>query len=314
MANVRTDLALEAHEAFGGRAVPGVEVEEERGEDDIAVTRVSVTNEEGARQLGKPQGHYVTVESRNLRHHDPDHARKVGEVVSREIRAFLGEGESDILVVGLGNWNATPDALGPRVVGQVLVTRHLKRVLGEATDEGFRTVSALAPGVLGITGIETFEIVQGVVDRTHPDVVTAVDSLAASNIDRIGTTVQISDTGIHPGSGVGNRRGGLTRETLGARVLAIGVPTVVHAVTLARTALTALRPHLGPAPAFDGLLDRLSEDKDFLRDALGESFTSLVVTPKEIDVMMRDLSHIVAGALNTAFHEGVDLGEFALYA
>ena len=314
MGSVRTDLAIEAHESLGRPEIPGVHVEEERGAADIAITRVRVAGEEGSRRLGKPPGRYVTVESKNLRRHDPEHARKVGEAVSHEIAAFLDEGERAILVVGLGNWNATPDALGPRVVGQVLVTRHLQRLLGEATDEGFRTVSALAPGVLGLTGIETSEIVQGVVDRTRPDVVAAVDSLAASNIERIGTTVQISDTGIHPGSGIGTGRGGLTRETLGTRVLAVGVPTVVHAMTLARNAVQGVKSRLGQTQGASERLEELSDDPGLLKELLGDSFGSLVVTPKEIDVMIRDLSHIVAGALNTAFHRDVDLGEFALYA
>lgn len=318
MPSVYTDLALEAHEALGKPRLPGVRVEEKKLQDGIQVTRVEVVDEVGAQRLGKPIGHYVTVESKKLRRHDREHAAKVGKAVSKEITAFITPQEiQKVMVVGLGNWKATPDALGPRVVGRVLVTRHLKGLLDEEVDKGLRTVTAIAPGVLGLTGVETSEIVHGVASRTEPDMIVAIDSLAASSIDRIGTTIQISDAGIHPGSGVGNRRSGLTKEIMGIPVVAIGVPTVVHAMTIAKDTVTALTDRLKRDGKYAGTLSELEQivqEQGLFEEVLGHAIGELVVSPKEIDVMIEDLSRLIAGALNTALHPGIDLGEFSLYA
>ena len=316
MPNVRTDLAMEAHEALGKVDIPGVRVEEEVPSGDIRISRVEITGEEGARRLGKPIGRYVTVESRRLREHDPEHAQKVGEAVSRELAGFLGPGDDPVLVVGLGNWNATPDALGPKVIERVLVTRHLKKTLQAEVGTGLRTVSAVAPGVLGLTGIESLEMVEGLSRQVEPRLVLAIDALAAAHVERIGATIQISDTGIHPGSGVGNRRGGLTFETLGRRVIAIGVPTVVHAMTVAKEALRTLAERLGGDVSWQDIERSLGGDYDDARfeEVLGPELGALVVTPKEIDIMIHDLTRIMAGAINTALHPDIDLGEFALFS
>ncbi len=316
MPNVRTDLAMEAHEALGKVDIPGVRVEEETPAEDIRVSRVEIAGEEGARRLGKPLGRYVTVESQRLREHDPEHAQRVGEVVSTELAGFLKPGDDPVLVVGLGNWNATPDALGPKVIDRVLVTRHLKETLEPEVRAGLRTVSAVAPGVLGLTGIESLEMVEGLSRQVEPRLVIAIDALAAAHVERIGATIQISDTGIHPGSGVGNRRGGLTFETLGRRVIAIGVPTVVHAMTVAKQALKTLAERLGDDVSWRDIERSLGGDYDDARfeEVLGPALGALVVTPKEIDIMIHDLTRIMAGAINTALHPDIDLGEFALFS
>ena len=295
--HVRTDLAVEAKDALGGQ-LPGVDTVEETREEGVAITRVGVTPE-GAEHLGKAPGRYVTIGSRRLRQHDPEHATLVGRILRDELQKFFQPRPESVLVVGLGNWHATADALGPKVVARVLVTRHLRSLLPEAERAGLSAVAAFSPGVLGITGVETAEVVEGLVDRIGPDLVVAVDALAALDVARILTTIQITDTGISPGSGVGARRPSLTRERLGCGVVAIGVPTVVHATTIAEEAIS-----------------RLTEEDlgDAERARLAEMFGELVVTPKEIDRQVADLSRLIAGALNSALHPEVDLGEWSLFA
>ncbi|HCC32810.1 MAG TPA: GPR endopeptidase, partial [Clostridiales bacterium] len=213
------------------------------------------------------------------------------------------------------NWQVTPDSLGPRVVGQLLVTRHLQQSAPPELMGGLRAVCAVAPGVLGLTGIETGEILRGVVDRVRPKMVLAVDSLAARKVGRIMTTVQIADTGIHPGSGVGNRRLGITEETLGVPVVAIGVPTVVHAGVIAGDLLEELVGQLEQDIRFRESLGQIAES---VRGWLSERGSSgnmreLVVTPKQIDGMIRQVARVVAGGLNLALHPGIDADDLAQY-
>jgi spore protease len=299
----RTDLAVEAKAVLdAGEGLPGVEETVEEPSEGVHVSRVAVTSPEGARALRKPEGRYVTVTAPGLRRHDPEHAARVGRVLTREIALLLPGRPRSVLVVGLGNWHATADALGPKVVGRLLVTRHLHEVLPEAELRGLGSVAAFSPGVLGLTGVETAEVVLGLCDRIRPELVIAVDALAALDVGRILTTVQLTDTGIAPGSGVGSRRRAIAPSTLGCGVLAIGVPTVVHAATIAEAALERVlgeegRKALGAA-----------------RPTLAEVFGDLVVTPKEIDRQVEDLARLVAGALNAALHPEVDLGEYALFA
>jgi len=315
----RTDLAIEAHRDAqkASRRLSGVRADE-RTEDGITISEVVVETPEGAEAVGKPVGRYVTFESRQLRRHDREHAAAVGKHLSRVLVDMLpaGEGLSEALVVGLGNWQATPDALGPRVVSRLLVTRHLRSVVPAEVQRNMRPVAALAPGVLGITGIETGEMVRAVVDRLQPGFVIAIDALAARSVERIASTIQVADTGIQPGSGVGNHRAALNRETLGVPVLAIGVPTVVHAITIARDTIQGLIEELKEDVQFYEVLDELYDKQ---RDALiahvlGESVGDLMVTPKEIDAQIEDLSRLIAGALNTSLQPGIDIGEFGLYS
>lgn len=315
---IRTDLAVEAHRAaqVGLRAVPGVRSHEE-SDQDLTISEVVVETEEGERAVGKPIGRYVTLTSRRLRQHDREHAQHVGERLSRELaQLYPKEERAEALVVGLGNWQATPDALGPQVVERMLVTRHLKHVLNDDLRRHVRPVAALAPGVLGITGLETSEVVRAIVEREKPAFVVAVDALAARSVERIATTIQVSDAGIQPGSGVGNHRAAITRETLGVPVIAIGVPTVVHAMTIARDTLDRLIEELRDDMHFYEILDQLCDRQKeaMLAQVLGEAMGDLMVTPKEIDIQIQDMSRLIAGALNTSLQPGIDIGEFALYA
>lgn len=252
----RTDLAIEAHQtlAQGGREVPGVRVETE----DLGfatVTRTMIEDDLGAQIMGKAKGTYVTIQCEGLTGHDRDLERDVSRALGEEIKAFLRRnGITDsqmLLVVGLGNWNATPDNVGPLTISKLLVTRHLHeyRVLDEELLGKMRPLAALSPGVLGLTGIESAEIVYALVQQIRPAAVVCVDALASMSVERIGKAVQLSDAGINPGSGVGNLRKGLTPETLGVPVLAIGVPTVIYATTIVSEALDALEKEAASQPA-----------------------------------------------------------------
>ena len=303
---VRTDLALEAIGA--SQPMPGVRVEEERGQGYV-VTRVTVTTPEAAQRLGKPPGRYVTIESPGFRKRDRQLQERVANVLARELGAMLPDRpDASFFVVGLGNWNATPDSLGPEVVHRLLVTRHLQDYVPADLKGGLRSVAALAPGVLGLTGIETGDVIRGIVQQIRPDVVIAVDALAARNIERIMTTIQIADTGIHPGSGVGNHRAAVTRETLGIPVVAIGVPTVVHAHTIAYDTLDALTRSLQEQSALFRTLGQMPEadKRRLIEEVLGPAVGDLMVTPKEIDVFVEEMATVVASGLNAALHPRLD--------
>jgi spore protease len=322
---IRTDLALEAKEFAAGKTggqIPGISAETEE-DNGIKVTRMDVETEEGAKAIGKMRGHYVTIEVPELRGRDSELQSRVADRFAREFEHFLVKlnipADANVLIVGLGNWNVTPDALGPVVVENVLVTRHLFQLMPDQVGPGYRQVSALAPGVMGLTGIETSEIVQGIVERSRPDLVIAIDALASKALERVNTTIQIADTGIHPGSGIGNKRKGLNRETLGIPVIAIGVPTVVYASTIVSSAIEMLLNHMkervdGTREIF-GVLDRLAEDErlQFVREVLGPLGQDLLVTTKEIDGFIEDIANVIATGLNAALHEAVRMDNAAAY-
>jgi spore protease len=209
--NIRTDLAMEAREMAqeqGRHDIPGVQVENFKAEEDISITRVEVVSEIGEKNIGKPIGNYITLETPGIRDRDPVYEELVKKCLADEIRRLVNlNKDSVILVVGLGNWNVTADAVGPKVVDRVLVTRHIFEYVPDQVDERMRRICAVAPGVLGITGVETGEIVKGIVDKVQPDLVIAIDALASRKTERIGSTIQIADTGISPGSGIGNKLG-----------------------------------------------------------------------------------------------------------
>jgi spore protease len=248
----------------------------------------------------------VTLEAPSLRDRDPTLEERVSYCLARELKPLLPPIDRNFtaLVVGLGNWNITPDALGPRVVSKMMITRHLLRVIPDQVDERVRPVCALAPGVLGITGIETAEIIQGVVEKITPSVVFVIDALASRRTDRISTTIQLSDTGLNPGSGIGNNRGALDRNTLGVPVIAIGVPMVVYATTIVRDALDIMAQE---APQIsmpqDDALQRL------LDQVIAKKLGDLVVTPKEIDTIVDDVARVVSTGLNLLIHDGVTIDE-----
>ena len=292
MRDVRTDLAMER---AGGETGRGVEVNS-RCQGAVETTLVRIVNREAAQRLNKAEGEYWTLQHPCLSELAPEERMRMAELTAREIRRML-PGEGEVLVVGLGNRYMTADALGSRTAEGVYVTRHLDA--GERRK--LRPVSAMAPGVLGITGVETAEMVRGVVERIRPKAVIAVDALAAMETSRICTTIQVTDTGIRPGSGVGNHRAGLTRETLGVPVIAVGVPMVVYASTIVRDALKEMLAQGSTAEKAEAMAERLAQG------ALGE----LVVTPRSIDELVAHLADTLALAINTALQPAFTVEELS---
>lgn len=282
----RTDLALEASESLKttGQQENGILIEEEyQKKTDIRITCVRITNEEAEQAVGKPKGTYITLESPALLYEDEGYHREISTELARQIKKLLSkEQRQSLLVVGLGNKEVTPDALGPLAVGNLCITRHLE-------PKG-QTISAIVPGVMAQTGMETAEIVKGIVNETRPTAVIAIDALAARSTRRLNATIQIADTGIHPGSGVGNHRHGLTEESLGVPVLAIGVPTVVDAATIV-------------GDAMGQLLDTMeeTEKRKLIHGMLDERLKNLFVTPKDIDETVKRISYTISEAINMAF-------------
>lgn len=286
----RTDLALEASESLKttGQSDNGILVDEEyQKQKDIRITSVKITNEEAERAVGKPKGTYITLESQSLLYEDEDYHREISKELAGLIKKLLAEEDSrSVLIVGLGNKNITPDALGPLVADNLCINRHYRK-------DG-QCISAIVPGVMAQTGMETAEVVRGIVKETEPTAVIAIDALAARSTRRLNTTIQVADTGIHPGSGVGNHRHGLTRESLGVPVLAIGVPTVVDAATIV-------------GDAVGQLLDTMEEGekRKLIYGFLDERLQSLFVTPKDIDETVKRISYTISEAINMAFSAGV---------
>lgn len=279
----RTDLALENKEELGGNVPRGVTVDE-LSIGLAKITRIRVENEEGAAALSRPKGNYITIEV-------PPFSDTAGEIderltaVSTELAKLLPE-EGEILVAGLGNSDITPDALGPKAAARVLATRHISGELARSAGLGdLRKVSVVSPGVLGQTGIETGELLAGIAEKTHPAAVIAVDALASRRLSRLGCTIQISDTGISPGSGVGNHRQEISRKTLGVPVIAVGVPTVVDAATLVCD-----------------LAGATDEERSRLKAAVEPRGASMVVTPREIDLLIDRAADMVSLGINQALH------------
>ncbi len=301
--SIRTDLALEAHEVCREEAeedakIDGVEAETEKDES-ITVTKIKINNKNGEDALGKPIGRYITIESPNLKYSVSEY-EKTCIKISETLISLIGEtGDLPILVAGLGNTEITPDALGPAVMSKLIITRHMKKHLKDSFGSDFSNVCAIAPGVLGTTGIETASIIKGVCEQINPAVIIAIDALAARSADRISTTIQISDTGIQPGAGVGNRRDGLNRETLGVKVIAVGVPTVVDASTIARDSLDAALEQIHS----DTLSDK--EKEKIIENTLSKNIAKLVVTPKDIDLVIERAAKTVANGINLALHKNL---------
>lgn len=322
MFNIRTDLALESTELYRQTAkkdAPGIEVESDEGEN-YTVTRIKIVDEIGAEKLGKPRGTYITIEVPGLKNADQDLKDEISQIVAKEIKG-LGRNREDTktLIVGLGNWNITPDALGPKVVDRVLVTRQYFVAYKKDKDDTVANVSAITPGVMGLTGIETGDIVKGVVEKTKPDLVIAIDALASRKMNRVSTTIQISDTGISPGSGVGNKRIGLTEDYLGVPVIAIGVPTVVDAATMVNDTMDliigSMREQAQVGTEFYSMLESISDEDKYqlIKEVLQPYMPNVLVTPKEIDQLINDLSIIIANGLNIALHPGIELKDVNRY-
>ncbi len=274
--NIRTDLALERRELVT-EDCKGVECEEYT-KGNVKITRIKVLNEQGVEAVGKPIGTYITVEGELFSNELPsDDNRR--NAVAEEIKHLLPK-DGTILVAGLGNSDITPDALGPKTVSGILATRHIDKELAESLGlGGLRSVSAISPGVLGKTGIETAEIINGIVNRVNPSAVIVIDALASRRLSRLGTTIQICDSGISPGSGVGNSRSEISQKTVGIPVIAIGVPTVVDASTLAEDIMQIKGENTPPA------------------DSVG-----MMVTPREIDTVIDRAAGVLSMAINCALH------------
>ncbi|MBQ9941757.1 MAG: GPR endopeptidase [Christensenellaceae bacterium] len=301
MGNIRTDMALEIRQSMK-KAPGGVKVEEHKTHLGMRVTRVDIENARGSRAMGRPVGSYVTVETEPGSLLEGKLLTAMEKEIGRQIKALAKEAiEGTVLVVGLGNRQVTPDALGPKAVENVLVTRHIHAHLPEFLEGRAGDVCALAPGVLGVTGLETAETVRAVCRQVKPSLVVAIDALAARSSHRIGTSVQLCDTGIAPGSGIGNHRSALDRASLGARVLGIGVPMVVYASTVASDLLeAALGSRAGEK--------EISAFKDILCRAEG---SDLIVTPKNVDMLVRQAALLIAGGINRALHPKLSGQELA---
>lgn len=295
---IRTDLALEATERFTEENVEirGVEISEDYDEEkDVRTTVVKITTENGARTMGRPQGNYITIEAPGLSMSDEDYHREISEKLALHLKKLIHlEREQSILVVGLGNSAITADSLGPHVVDNLYITRHMIREYGLKSmgKERMHRVSGIIPGVMAQTGMETSEIVQGIVAETKPDVVIAIDALAARSTRRLNRTIQITDTGINPGSGVGNHRVGLTEENLQVKVIGIGVPTVVDAATIVRDSMAHL---------LDALEE--TEQKEFLEEMISPHLHTMFVTPRDVDETVKYLSYTISEGLNIAFSQ-----------
>lgn len=355
---VRTDLAVEARDMYVKDPKHTKEViqkgvhSRERTENDISVSYVDIS-EEGAKAIQKKAGTYITIYADGVKQQDTKKQEQAASILADElgqlIRKHKIKDNAVCLIVGLGNGHVTPDALGPMTVDNIMVTSHLFQLEHETVAEGYRSVSAVTPGVMGVTGLETSDIIFGILKQFKPDFVIAVDALASRSIERINETIQLSDTGIHPGSGVGNKRKDLSKETLGVPVLSIGVPTVVDAVTITSDAIDYLLKHFGKelrekddpskslAPAslsfggkkltdedlpnereretFLGLVGNLSEEekRTLISEVLTPTGYNMVVTPKEVDDFMKDMATLVAKGVNAALHETVNVENAASY-
>ncbi|MDR0958145.1 MAG: GPR endopeptidase [Clostridiales bacterium] len=314
MKNIYTDLALEVAEALietTQSTLDGVEIERTEY-PEYTVTWVKVTNETGARILSREIGNYVTVESQSLRTGDVTAHEKIIEVLVDIIARLKKNDDGDVLVVGLGNHGVTPDALGPRVVSKTFVTRNILNEVPDETRGKTRPVAAVAPGVLGTTGIETRDIVKGICEKMNPSLVIAVDALAARKTSRVNTTIQVTDTGIVPGGGMGNARAALNEYFLGTQVIAIGVPTVVDAATLVTDCLDSVLELLAETEQDTETYSELSklreeEKYEIVSVALEPYDGNMFVTPKEVDEVIARLSNVIANALNISLHKGITL-------
>lgn len=308
MYNFRTDLASERRDIYQKAnqvkgELDGIESEKEEIDENIKVERVKITNENGQNAIGKPIGNYITIDVKSLKIAQEEEIQKAAETLSKELKKVIDthiDNQGEVLVVGLGNIYVTPDSLGPKVINEIEVTRHIINYLPQYVKEGTRMVSAISPGVLGTTGIETMEILKGIVDNIKPKLVIVIDALASRSIERISSTVQLSDTGIVPGAGVGNTRSEISKETLGIPVVAIGIPTVVETAVLVNDCLDLLIGKLQDEAKSNDALNQLKEQDNYeeIKEALVPQDYNLIVTPKEIDDLIENMKEIVSRGIN----------------
>ena len=310
MINFRTDLASERRdiyqktEGIEGK-INGIESQKENINEKISVERVKITNEEGEKAIGKPKGIYTTIDIKGLKIAQEEEINRAAETLSKELKNIIAtyiDNKGEILIVGLGNETVTPDSLGPETINEIEVTRHFINYMPQYVKEGTRMVSAISPGVLGTTGIETVEILKGVVENTKPKLAIVIDALASRSIERISSTIQISDTGIVPGAGVGNTRKEISQNTLGIPVIAIGIPTVVELATLVSEGIDIFIERLQEKAESNDYLNELQQNDKYeeVKEALNVGEYNMIVTPKEIDGLIENMKDIVAQGINLA--------------
>ena len=310
--NLNLDLAIEAHELLRGatrREVAGVKEEIIRGEQ-IKITTITILNEQGAQSLGRPEGSYITIESPPLKINDPYVKAEIITAMEKAMQlltAGILDPPDSVLLAGLGNWRATADSLGPKFIEYSPITRHYHLHAPDALVEGMRSTSGIAPGVLGITGLETFEVIKGVVEKVQPSLLVVVDSLAAANVERIGTTIQMSNTGIQPGAGIGNQRHALTVTELGVPVIAVGCPTIVNAAVIADQAIRSFCTNTGTLYDDHQAIESIKQILSFFAGGL-------TVTPKEIDDIIENTSRIISMGIGKSLFPGIAEEQLILYA
>ncbi len=307
--NFRTDLADERTDIFKKNNniendIDGIETNV-REEGNIKITEVKVTNENGANSIGKPIGTYITMDIKKLKVATDEEIENYGNKLSNELKKLIDAHTSkqdEILVVGLGNIYVTPDSLGPKVINEIDVTRHILKYMPEVLEEGTRSVSAISPGVLGTTGMETLEIVTGIVQNIKPKLIIVIDALASRSMDRISSSIQLSDTGIVPGAGVGNTRKELSQNTLNIPVIALGIPTVVESAVLVNDCLNLFITKLQEEAKSNDYLNNLKQQDNYeeIKEALIPNDYNMIVTPKEIDELIENMKDVVARGINYA--------------
>lgn len=300
MIKYRTDLAIECREMLG-KASEGTDKREDEDisvenivyGEDVKATRIRILNKQGAERMGKPEGCYITIEAGGVLEERDGVKDMTEKAIASELGELIKDGENlprllKFMVVGLGNDTVTPDALGPRTASKIRVTGHIFELLGMEAEEGISNVSCITPGVIATTGMETADIIKKAAEISKPDIIIAVDSLAARNIERLSTTIQLTDTGISPGGGMGNRRKWINKETAGAMVIAVGVPTVIDASTIIRDAF-----------------ESNDEDVQKVEKYIEEYGRQMIVTSTDIDMIIKDFSDIIANGINKTVHPGI---------
>lgn len=310
MYNFRTDLASERRDLYEKannlkNGIEGIESQKEDVNEKIKIERVQILNEKGEKAIRKPIGTYVTIDVKDLKIATEEEMEKAGEVLTKELKSIVDKhvgSQDEVLVVGLGNIYVTPDSLGPKVINEIEVTRHIINYMPQYVKEGTRKISAISPGVLGTTGIETVEILKGIVENIHPKLIIVIDALASRSIERISSSVQISDTGIVPGAGVGNKRSEISIKSLGIPVIAIGIPTCVETAVLVNDSLNLFIEKLQDEAKSNDYLNSIKDGNNYeeIKQILMPRDYNLIVTPKEIDGLIENIKDIVAMGINNS--------------
>ncbi len=323
MKHIRTDLAVEAREMYQENTQENTEIDgvvaRTRKLPNVTVTHVEVVSEQGAQSIGKPVGNYITLEIPKIRQRDMQVIKDSIIELANELRNLIQNNDC-VLVCGLGNYRVTPDALGPKVLHGILITRHLYDEQNNSYIANMQPVCGISPGVLGTTGIETGEIIRGVAERVKPSVIIAIDALASRKVERVSTTIQIADTGITPGSGIGNTRNALNRETLGVPVIAIGVPTVVDAATITGDTIEKLINEMKNGTEKNSklyeFLENVNEEDKYalIKEVLTPYDANLFVTPKDVDMTISDISKVISTGINMALQPSLTLNDALEFA